>query len=273
MARTLPIILLIAQAAGLAWPALAGAAANTLFASADDPRYFGDRERGWFWYQDPPLQEAPPEELSVVPPPATSPDADPQALLKAYQQKLDDAKAWAVMRPTDTNVRRYIEVQKEVYDRSALFADTWRRVVWSHPDLDYAAAHPTNSVGSFVDRERSRAAHVAAVTALADTEGLFFFYSASCAYCHAQAPILREFSRRFGLTILAVSLDGSTLPEFPDAVPDNGLAARLGVTVTPALFMVNPRNQEITPVGYGLLTEADLLQRIHALTETRRGQF
>lgn len=242
-------------------------------ATTETERYFGDRERGWFWYQDPPLlEEVDPREAMPTENPS-SPADDPQALLETYQKKINDAKALAVMRPTDENVRRYIEIQKDVYDRSAVFTDTWRRVVWSNPALDYSVAHPTNSVGSFVERDRTRAGHVAATTALAETEGLFFFFAGACNYCHTQASILREFGRRYGIKILAISLDGSVLPDFPDAVPDNGLSARLGVSVTPAIFMVNPRNQDIAPVGYGLLTEADLLQRIYALTQSKRGQF
>lgn len=202
-----------------------------LFASAsaaqEDDLYFGDRERGWFWYQDPlPEPEEETEEpLQAAPLPATP--EDPQALLQAYQKQLDDAKALAVMRPTDDNVRRYIEVQKEVYDRSAL----------------------------------------------AESEGLFFFFSSECGHCHTQSQILEQFSRRYGVKVMAISLDGGTLPEFPGAVIDNGLAQRLGVAVTPALYMVNPRSQEITPVGFGVMTESELAQRIYTLTAAKRGQF
>ncbi len=233
--------------------------------------YFDDRERGWFWYQDPPV----PEEAVKTPPQATPQTAeDPQALLKQYQKRLDDAKALAVMNPTDEEkVKQYIEAQKEAYNRSALFADTWRRVVWTNPTLDYSLEHPTNSVGAAVDQQQSRQRQAEAVAALADSEGLFFFFGSNCGHCHTQAPILAQFSRRYGIKVMAISLDGGVLPEFPDAVADNGLAARLGVAVTPALYMVNPHTQEITPVGYGVMTESELTQRIYTLTAAKRGRF
>lgn len=249
-----------------------------LFASASTEQegdlYFGDRERGWFWYQDPlpePEEETLEALLQAAPSPATP--EDPQALLQAYQKQLDDAKALAVMRPTDDNVRRYIEVQKEVYDRSALFADTWRRVVWSTPALDHSINHPTNTAGQAVAQQQIHARQTTAVAALAENEGLFFFFSSECVHCHTQSQILEQFSRRHGIKVMAISLDGGTLPEFPGAVIDNGLAQRLGVAVTPALYMVNPRSQEITPIGYGVMTEAELTQRIYTLTAAKRGQF
>lgn len=240
-------------------------------AADGDGRYFGDRERGWFWYQDPPILEEQEEEMPAAPKPLAV--EEPQQQLQKYQKRLDDAKALAVMQPTDEHVRRYIEVQKEAYDRSALFADTWRRVVWSNPMLDYSLEHPTNSVGAAVDQQQSRQRQAEAVAALAESEGLFFFFGSNCVHCHTQAPILEQFSRRYGIKVMAISLDGGVLPEFPDAVPDNGLAARLGVAVTPALYMVNPRTQEITPVGYGVMTESELTQRIYTLTAAKRGRF
>lgn len=238
-------------------------------------RYFGDRERGWFWYQDQPIEEAP-EETAEAPPqaaPAPQTAEDPQAQLQQYQKRLDDAKALAVMQPTDEHVRRYIEVQKEAYDRSALFADTWRQVVWSNPTLDYSLEHPTNTVGAALDQQQTRQRQAEAIAALAESEGLFFFFSQSCPHCHSQSQILEQFSRRYGIKVMAISLDGGVLPEYPDARLDNGLAARLGVAVTPALYMVNPRTQEITPVGYGVMTESELTQRIHTLTAAKRGRF
>lgn len=243
-------------------------------AADGDGRYFGDRERGWFWYQDPPVAEEQEEETPEASPRAAPLTAEePQEQLQKYQKHLDDAKALAVMQPTDEHVRRYIEVQKEAYDRSALFADTWRRVVWTNPTLDYSLEHPTNSVGAALDQQQTRQRQAEAVAALAESEGLFFFFSQSCPHCHSQSQILEQFSRRYGIKVMAISLDGGVLPEFPDARPDNGLAARLGVAVTPALYMVNPRTQEITPVGYGVMTESELTQRIYTLTAARRGRF
>ena len=67
------------------------------------------------------------------------------------------------------------------------------------------------------------------------------------------------------MTVLAISLDGATLPDFPDARPDNGLAARLKPSAVPALYLTAPARREIRPVGFGLMSMSDLLERIAAL--------
>ena len=46
-----------------------------------------------------------------------------------------------------------------------------------------------------------------------------------------------------------VSLDGRGLPEYPNAAPDNGIAARLNASVVPALFLTAPAQRDIRPVG------------------------
>lgn len=249
------------------------ASANCGPADADG-RYFTQRAEGWFWYCDP-AQALPEKKKNPAEPsaPASAP-ADPQAELQAYQKRLEDARAAAVMHPRDEGkVKRYMTLQLEATERSGLFADTWRRVLWGNPDLDTTVSHPVTTVGVALERDLKRAAQADAVRALGRTEGLFFFYQASCPYCAAQAPILLRFARAYGLQVKAVSLDGSGLPEFPDAVPDNGLARQIGVSVTPAIFMANPRTRTITPVAFGIQSESELLERIHALTQARPGEF
>ncbi len=65
--------------------------------------------------------------------------------LQTMKQELELKKAKAVMEPNETNVQDYMEYQKRVLDNSSKFADTWRKVLWKNPDLDYTLKHPTNT--------------------------------------------------------------------------------------------------------------------------------
>jgi hypothetical protein len=84
---------------------------------------------------------------------------------------------------------------------------------------------------------------------------LFFLFRSDCPYCQQFAPLLQRFEQKFGLPVFAISLDGGTLPEFPRARVDNGIAATLNVAQVPALFLASPRTNVITPLGYGVLPE------------------
>mgnify|MGYP000487923702 FL=1 len=189
---------------------------------------------------------------------------------EALQQRLEDLKRVAVMNPSDTNLLAYMRFQRMVMDKSQVFADRWQRLVWSAPDLDYGlSGRPTNAmaINVFDDQQRDRDAQT--VRNLAATHGLIFVFRSDCPFCHRFAPILKRFELDFGMTVLAVSLDGGTLPDYPDARRDNGMAARLNATAVPALYLTAPARREIRPVGFGLMSMSDLLERVAALARER----
>lgn len=251
-------------------PSAAGQApAASGLAAVNDGVFWGRSVEGWFWYQDP--RERPPQ----VPPPPRQPEATPAEVreLKALQRRLEETRAVAVMNPTEANVRAYLVAQQEAYGRSAKFADVWRRVVWTDPGLDYSQrGRPSNNVAMRAWDQEQNTKKEEWVASLARTHGLFFFFRGDCPYCHAAAPVLADFSRRYGIQVFPISLDGSVLPEFPDAVRDAGQARSLGVETVPALFLARPGTKEIQPIGHGVLAVSDILDRIWVLTKTKPGE-
>ena len=56
----------------------------------------------------------------------------------------------------------------------------------------------------------------------------------------------KRFEQEFGFTVLAISMDGRAIPEYPNARPDNGMAARLNdATAVPALYLTAPATRQI----------------------------
>jgi conjugal transfer pilus assembly protein TraF len=224
--------------------------------------YWQQHREGWFWYRDPPPPKARPVPKKPVNP------ARPRELgdFEAMQQRLETLKRVAVMNPTDDNLMAYMRFQRMVMDRSQTFADRWQRLVWREPSLDYASVgRPTNTVAIAAFDERQSERDTAAVRQLATTHGLVFVFRSDCPFCHRFAPILKRFAQQHGLAVLAVSLDGGTLPDYPDARPDNGIAARLNARTVPALYLTQPSRREFRPVGFGMMSDTDLLERIAAL--------
>jgi conjugal transfer pilus assembly protein TraF len=250
-----------------ALPAIAAHAAEPAAAQPTDPAetaaaYWQQHREGWFWYRDPP----PPRARSSPREPATSSRPSELADFEAMQQRLEMLKRVAVMNPTDDNLMAYMRFQRMVMDRSQVFADRWQRLVWREPSLDYASeGRPTNTLAIAAFDERQRERDTAAVRQLAATHGLVFVFRSDCPFCHRFAPVLKRFAHTHGLTVLAVSLDGGSLPEYPDARPDNGIAARLNARAVPALYLTQPSRREFRPVGFGLMSDTDLLERIAAL--------
>ena len=233
------------------------------------PSYWLRQQEGWFWYRDP---SAPPTAQS---PTAQNKEIRPKELIEfeAMQKRLDDLKRIAVMNPSDANMTAYMGYQRYVMDKSAYFADSWQRLVWKTPELDYAlSGRPTNSFAIDAFDTGVRGKQRSAIQALARTHGLFFIFRSDCPYCHKFAPVLKRFEANYGLTVFPVSLDGGGLPEYPSAMTDNGIATKLEVRVVPAVFLAVPGSGEITPIGYGVMAEEELAERIYTITQTKPGQ-
>ena len=73
--------------------------------------------------------------------------------------------------------------------------------------------------------------------------------------------------------MLAVSVTGGALEGWPEAVPDAGRAARLGIKarVLPAVVLYDTRTRRAIPVSYGVVAEDQLAERIFALTAREVG--
>jgi len=222
--------------------------------------YYQRHSEGWFWYHDPV-----PEQKKKTPKAAPPAAVDPVAVLEAFQKQLDTAKARAVLKPTDENIRAYLQLNQLALNRAGDFATAWQRVVWTTPALDTSIAHPVNdqAVQLYNDEKLRKVDDFLSETA--KTYGLFFFFKGSCPYCHRFAPVLKAFAARYGFTVIPITLDDGALPDFPTPRRNGEGALKLKVDTVPAVFLVDPRERNIRPVAYGYVSDSELRERIYTL--------
>lgn len=252
-------------------------ATGTSVASDKPAGYWSDAWRGWHFYEEPQeepaalkppaVPAAPPAPFPrtpVKPPPRQKP---PEVVeLEQLRQAVEELRLIAVMRPTEANVRRYMELESKVVARASLFADVAQRVAWSNPELDPTLqGRPVNAVALEVFEKQQLGNRSASIAHLGKDHVLLFVFRSDCPYCHAMAPILDAFRARHGIQVVGISVDGGVLPGFADARRDNGIATTLRVTQVPAVFLAQPFTGRITPIGFGVLSEAQLLERISML--------
>lgn len=238
-----------------------------LFANSAHATYLDRKAEGWHFYEERGHKKRPlPQESEKE----GSPSQDPIIQLKSFKEKVARAKAQAVMSPTFENVRAYMTLQKHLMNKASRFAHTWMEVVYTTPQLDYTLKHPTSQAARHVYLDEKKTQRDAQVRRLAKTHGLFFFFSRSCPYCKHFAPIVKAFSKKYGWKVMAISMDGSSLPEFPKSVRDNGTAQRLGVQFVPTLLAVNPTRGESIPLSYGMSSQDQILDRIRVLIVERK---
>ena len=183
------------------------------------------------------------------------------------QRRLEETRNIAIINPTDFNVRRYMDLEAKVVAQASYFADVAQRVAWATPELDPTVqGRPVNAKALEVfDREQANA-RARSIAELGRDHVLIFFFRSDCPYCHAFSPTLEAFQARYGINVMPVSLDGGGMPNFPNPRRDNGISRTLNVTQVPAVFLAEPFTGKITPIGFGVLSESQLLERITAVS-------
>jgi len=101
------------------------------------------------------------------------------------------------------------------------------------------------------------------------THSLVFFYGSQCSHCQQFAPILKRWTKQHNVAVLPLSLDNQPLPQFPRFLPASTqwINAAFGANPIqyPAIFIVNPKTKALYAVGFGMMHEAQLHARMHAL--------
>ena len=147
--------------------------------------------------------------------------------MAALQEQVKQSLDLAILNPTVDNVRNYITLQNQFGERAQRFSEVWKTVLLNYPELDFSLQHPTNSMAKQIDLDQTHQQEDAAIRQLAQHSGLFFFYRSTCPYCQKFSPIVKDFSERYHLSVMPITTDGISLPDFPHSHSDQGQAARL----------------------------------------------
>ena len=239
-------------------------------ASAAEWRPWCGENLGWHFYCD--REDAGEEEPAQPVPQPAAPESASERILE-MRRALEETRAAAILDPSPGNVTAYLHLQRETLQRAATFSDAFRRTVWATPELDYTLTRPVGALAKQLWSDGRRSERDAALARLGERYGLIYLGHADCGGCRVFGPLLRAFALRHGLDVLAVSMTGEALEGWPEAVPDNGRAARLGLdgAPVPAVVLFDAETRQVLPVGFGVLAEDQLAERIFVLTALETG--
>lgn len=233
---------------------------------AGDDFYCRERRLGeWFYCEKP---KAKPSQQRAEQPAQSSSER-----LAAISKQLEEMKARAILEPTTENISAYISYQREQLNRASSFADMWRRTIWQNPELDYTLQRPVNQLGKRTWLDSRTADKNRVLSSISKRYGVFYFYSSACAACEVFGPIMRSVSDRFGLTVMAVSLDGGPSKAFPNFTVDTGQYRAMGMQgqQVPALVLFDTQTKRPMPIGYGVMAADEVMDRIFTLTSVEPG--
>jgi conjugal transfer pilus assembly protein TraF len=234
--------------------------------------FFMDHSRGWHWYEpgsrDQVSGVSEDDEVDKAEP-LSSKTKSSAEVVAAYRQELESRLAKAWLTPTPQNIQAYQEMQKDMLDRSQRFSSVWMQTVFQNPHLDHTLLSPVNQQAQHLQLDHQKQHVRQTIQSLKEEYGLFFFFSGDCPYCHQFAPIVKHFSEMYGWQVLAISVDGGKVAEFPHAVADQGLFESWGGEFLPALFAVNPKTEQVIPLAYGLTAIDQIETRLMTLMKNQ----
>ncbi len=207
-----------------------------------------NENEGWFFYNERPFVE---EEETPV-----KPSAAPSASSELFSEKMtrigNELLSAAIEDPTEENVKAYMEHNKASLIMADNFSVAWQKVLMKYPHLIFEGGlkHSYEDVNK-------------AIADLSTQAGLYFIHSSSCTACQKQAAAMRDFEQAhsYRMNVFPITLD-APLPEYPNAVADNGIAANLGVTQIPAIFIAFPYENRIERISEGYIDKHDLERRL-----------
>lgn len=232
------------------------------------PSFFQRKAEGWHWYQDS-------NQLSEISDQKRKDqkefDLSPTENIEKQRKNLETKLHTAIIKPSRDNLIAYITAQKTLMDQSEQFAEMWKQVVMTTPSLDETLIHPVDQNARHLYYAAHHQEIETQIKRLASEYGLFFFFRKNCTYCHHFAPIVKRFAERYGWSVLAISVDGGTLSEFPNSKQNNGIAERLNITHIPALIALHPKTNKLIPLAYGLVSESEIEQRVELIIRLSEG--
>jgi len=236
--------------------------------------FYAQHDEGWFWYQPEEKKELRTDTLKDKSVPSTPLHKIPtaQEKVKQIQQDFEEATAQAILNPTLSNVQHVMTLQRQIIDRSSEFQETWMQASLFEGQHMRASDNGTPVHRKIMQEQKEKELHQK-LRRLAKETGLFFIFREDCKFCHAFAPVVKEFSREYGFEVKAISGDGGVLKEFPDAVSDNGMIDKINVKrVYPALFLAHPPTGNVIPVAWGMTTPDQLLDNFSTIIKALEGR-
>jgi conjugal transfer pilus assembly protein TraF len=183
------------------------------------------------------------------------------------QKRLEEYRNIAIIRPTEDNVRRYMQLEAQVVRQASYFSDVAQRVAWATPDLDMTLqGRPVNSRAIEVfDREQAQSRKLSRWRSGAHARPVLLLPIGL-----PVLPRLRAHAgglqARFGIQIVPISVDGKGLPNFPSSAATTASRAPCRSPRCRRIFLAEPFTGKITPIGFGVLSESQLVERIATVT-------
>ena len=202
------------------------------------------KAEGWAWYEE--------EERELACPLEEESTMTAISQLENIKKQLEALLAEAILNPTHENVAAYMEAQKQWLNQSAAFSGEWQKILLARPELDpTATTFATTYYGRLLQKSLEQEGKTKSIHKISKEFGLVFFYEGDKKESQAFSKVVKALSQKYQWTVVAISMDGVSLVEFPSE-HNTELAAKFGIEIYPALLAFEPNSQKMIPIAFGL---------------------
>jgi len=215
-------------------------------------------KKGWWWYEVKP-EPKDEEELEEKKPPVEG------AILKQYtydqliamhpdqlKELFDQALKSAVQKPSDANMLDYYTMIDVSRRKSLAFANATAAFVQKNPDYSTLTADPIAAPGKVATTRQQVDEAENYVRQAKGNYALLYFTSEGCPYCEEQDSILKYFISKYEWEVKKI-----------DRESNSALAAKLGVTMVPALVLIGQGQEDWMPVSAGVTSLGDIERALY----------
>ncbi|STX81265.1 F pilus assembly protein traF [Legionella busanensis] len=233
------------------------------------------KAHGFHWYS---TEAQEPERIIKLQKPPAKESLEPYEELLAKRKQTMNLLAESLLRPSVEKTTAYISAQQEMAERHQKFVQNWERALLMNPQLDHRLNVPTDNNAIATKNDEQKILTEAIISESAKRFGLIFVYQGSSTLAQRFSSVLLLFVKEHNFAMIPVSVDGVMIPEITGSkiIPLAFLASKLPVKqqYLPALFLVNLKTQQLSPLSYGFIALSDLKTRfLDVATDFKRFSY
>ena len=168
----------------------------------------------------------------------------------------------AVQDPTEPNVVDYMVLQDIARRKALAFANVQTMMAQRHPELTTSPRYPVTSPGQTALVKMRMEEEEATIRDNRDNFALILFTQEECGFCEAQKSIMDYFIEKYQWPVRSIDIE-----------QNSNMAARFNVTMTPSMLIVERNSGEYMPVSTGVLSLADLEDRLYRTIRYMKGEI
>lgn len=212
--------------------------------------------RGWYYYDDP-VQDTQVTQKPQVTQPVYKSYSDYNEAVKKEFEEIQDR---AIYNPTPENIQAYNVALRSISNNAVKFAMLSVTKNWQDPNSGISKMAP-NGAGLQADLDKERQQ----ISGIVKRYAIFYFIGQDCKYCSIEANELKRLEYTYNVSVRVISLDGTTVSQYPKPMANNGISKKLGVTEPGEILAFDSTNNKTTVLGYGYVHFDQLIQRLQTM--------